>query len=98
MVCVFWYRDVNYCASGATTWNDIVLMANEERVSTSPRTCRLTATGDAQTLILSSFAIRIVNFNLRDMPSGNIFDADPVVHVLEINTPNINIGIAVKVH
>ena len=53
--CLFFY-----CAFGATTWNDYWLMANEERLSASPRTCRLTATGDAQTLILSSLAIRII--------------------------------------
>ena len=27
-------------ALGATTWNDFRLMANEERLSASPRTCR----------------------------------------------------------
>ena len=26
-----------YCAYGATTWNDFWLMANEERLSASPR-------------------------------------------------------------
>ena len=35
-------------------------MANEERLSAAPRTCRLSATDAAQTLILSSFAIRII--------------------------------------
>ena len=38
-----------YCAFGATTLNDFLLMANEGRLSASPRTCRF-ATGDAQTL------------------------------------------------
>ena len=79
------------CALGATTSIDCKLMSNEERLSASPRTCRLAATGAAQTLILSSFAIRIVNFNLRNLPGRNIFNSALLVHIAKVNSTDIDI-------
>ena len=72
-------------------------MANEERLCASPRTRRF-ATGEAQILILSSFAIHVMYFNLRDLSSSNILDTALLAHVAEIDTANVDVWVSMKVN